>query len=240
MWTGLLVLLFVAVTALTLLVWFAEPSAAPTNPVLDLAFFTLGVVLAAGFASQVRGREPAGVLQALVAAGALAGAGLMGQRIEPAVGGLVLVGAAVVLGLLPPRPRWQLVTHRGRIPLAVAAALAAVPAGMYAADMLRSAAAAGPSCFLGRCATGDRPAEAAAVALTTVLLVVVAAIGVRGWLLCAWSSGLAAVLLGIVSIVLPDELGSLGRATAVMALVWGAAVVVAGVDSQRRSGRRPT
>ncbi|MGR0218739.1 hypothetical protein [Agromyces sp. ZXT2-6] len=231
----LLGILFISVTALTLIVWVAGPEQAETNPALDLAFFALGVMVAAGFASQVRGRAPAGATQALVAAASLAAAGALALRIEPTVGGLVLTAAATVLVILRPRPRMRIDRHWGRIPLGIAAALSAVPAGLHVADMLTAARAAGPSCFLGRCAGGDRLAESAALAVAIVLLAAVAAVGVDGWPLCAWSAGLAAILLGSISLILPTQVGSIPSPTAVAAVAWGfAVVIVTGVSTRMR------
>lgn len=239
-WAGLLGFLFTVVTALTLVLWFADPTHAQTNPVLDLGFFALGAMLASGFVSQARRRSAAGVAQALIAAASLMAAGLVGERIEPAVGGLVLVVAAVVLGAVPPRRRWRIRSHRGRVPLAIAAGLAAAPGGVHAAAMLVAAGSAGPSCFLGRCAAGDRLAESAALMAAIVLVAVVAAIGLEGWRLCTWSSGAAAILIGLTSVVLPAQVGSLGSTVGAMAIGWGVVVVVTGDCSNRLKGKAPT
>lgn len=247
-WAVLVGVLFTAVTALTLAVWFADPGGAVTNPVLDLSFFALGALLTVGLTSQVRRRSTAGIAQALVAAASMGGAGLLGRRIEPAVGGGVLILVAAVL-LLGRRPRSRPVGtgtgiavagRRIRILLVLAAALAAIPSGVHAWAMLGAARAAGPSCFLGRCATGDRLAEAAALALAILLLTAVAAAGPDGWPLCCWSAGLAAVLLGAVSILQPLQVGSLGSSVGIGAVLWGASVIVIGQAGRTTTERTLT
>lgn len=224
---GLLGLLFTALTAVTIALWASDSAYTQTNPVVDLAFFALGLIIAAGFASQVRGRHVAGLQQAMLALVALAIAGWLGGRIEPLVGPLVLVAAAAPLVALHPDRRRLLAAGAGLSwALAALAAVAAVPAARYAASMLDDARAAGPSCFLGQCVQGDRYAEAAALAIAVVALALLAAMRTPGWMLPAWSAGAAAVGLGAASLAFPGQVGALSAVWAVAAVVWGCAVAV--------------
>jgi hypothetical protein len=235
----LLGLLFTGLTAVTITLWATDPTYAETNPVVDLAFFALGTMAAAGFASQIRGRHVAGLQQALLALVALAAAGWLGGRIEPFTGPLVLLAAAIPLVLSHPDRRRLLAPGAGfGRALAVLAVIAAVPAALYAAEMLDRARAAGPSCFLGQCVQGDRYAEAAALAIAAVLVAGLTSLRTAGWLLPAWSAGAAAVALGTVSLVLPAEGGALPGTWAVAAVIWGGAFV-ATAHAQHLTPTRP-
>jgi hypothetical protein len=238
-WAGtlatLLGLLFIAVTVMTLALWAADPASAETGPVVDLGFFALGMMTAAGFASQIRHRGGAGLYQAILALLALAAAGLLGGRIEPLAGALVLLAAATPLGLSTPRRP----PDRGRrrsTPLAALSAAASVPAIGYAAALLAEARAAGPSCFLGQCAHGDRLAEAAAFAVALVLLGALASLRTPGWPLPAWSAGLGALLLASTSLLFPGEAGALTAGWAVATGLWGAAFIAIALR-QAQAGR---
>ena len=222
-WTALLALVFVATTALTIGIWLGDATYTDTNPVTDLGFLMLGGIITTGFGSQVRAstRHPAGALQALIGSVCLGVAGAAGQRIEPAVGGLVLAVAASVMVL---RHRgWSLRLADGlRPPIAVLAVTAVVAGGWYASEMLILAQGAGPSCFLGRCVTGDRYAELAALALAIAGLAIMVAIGANSRRLTAWSASAAAATLGGISVLLPAAAGSLGVLGGVGAIVWAA------------------
>jgi hypothetical protein len=224
--TGLFALLFTGLTVLTVTLWATDPTYTQTNPVVDLAFFALGIVIAAGFASQTRIPTIAGLQQATIALATLAAAGWLGGRIEPFVGPFVLLLAATPLAVFHPDRR-QLVAAGAGVSraLAVLAAVAAAPAFVYAADMLDRARAAEPSCFLGQCAHGDRYAEAAALAVAVVLVALLASVRTPGWMLPAWSAGTAAAVLGVASLLFPAQAGALTGAWAVAAVIWGGAVI---------------
>jgi hypothetical protein len=223
--TGLLGLLFTALTAVTLTLWATDPTYTQTNPVVDLAFLALGgILITTGFASQIRTPSIAGLQQTILALAALSVAGWLGGRIEPFVGPLVLLAAAAPLVVLhPDRRRLLIPSPAPSRPLVAMAALAAAPAALYAADMLDRAQAAGPSCFLGQCVRGDRYAEAAALALAVVLVALLASLRTPGWTLPAWSAGTAAAVLGVASLLWPGEVGALHGAWAVTTLAWGCA-----------------
>ena len=227
-WAAILTLLlgltFVGVTALTIGLWFAGQNR-DTTPVTDLGFFALGaLIITAGFLMQLRApvRHIAGLQQATIGLLALGASGLIGRRIEPFTGAAaLLVATAGLVALHPMRRTFFTVGARPSFRLAMLALIAAVPATAYAARMLVEARQAGPSCFLGRCAYGDRFAEMAAVALAIVLIGLLAAAKTQGWRATAWSAGVAAVLVGAASFVWPALPGSLGRFAGVAAVAWG-------------------
>jgi uncharacterized membrane protein YidH (DUF202 family) len=242
-WAAVLALalgvLFVGVTVLTLALWFSDPGYAETNPVVDLGFFALGaVVVASGIGLQVGApeRHVAGLQQAIVGLGALGVAGLAGDRIEPLGGALVLLAAVGVLVVLHPARR-SLVRpgERPSLLVGLVAAVIAVPAVLYATAMLDLALASGPSCFLGECARGDRYAEMAALAVAVAILGVLAGLGAPGWRQSAWSAAVAAALVGLASIALPQVAGSLGTAGGALAVAW-AVLLAAAAERVARAG----
>jgi len=243
--SGFFGLVFVATTALSIGTWLTDPGYTETNPVVDLGFFALGAVLiGAGFAMQLRAPEGniAGVQQAVVALLALGVAGLIGGRIEPLTGAVVFLAATAVLVALHPARREFLKPGAGLSgPLAALALLAAVPAAGFASTMLRLARRAGPSCFLGRCAHGDRFAEMVALVGAVVLVGLLASLRTRGWRVSAWSAAVAAVIVGAASFALPDAPGSLGQGWGTVAVAWGvlfAAVAAWEARRGQRGGRR--
>ncbi|HSK90805.1 MAG TPA: hypothetical protein VK875_05795 [Euzebyales bacterium] len=238
--TALLGLLFTGLTATTLALWANDATYSETNPVVDLAFFALGgILVTAGLASQIRVPRVAGLQQAVVALVVLSVAGGLGGRVEPFLGPLVLLAAAAPLVVLHPDRRQLLASGAGGSkPLAVLAAVAAVPAAVYAAGMLDRARTAGPSCFLGQCALGDRYAEAAALAVAVAVVALLAAARTEGWRLPAWSAGAAAALLGVASLFFPGQVGALSPVWSVAAVMWGLALVLVG-EYQQRAPTRP-
>jgi hypothetical protein len=237
---GLLGLLFVGTTALTVALWATDPAYTQTNPVVDLAFFALGVVLVTvGIASQARGGHVAGLQQAVIALIALSVAGWLGARIEPLVGPLLLLLAAAPLVLLHPRRRRLLAAGDGvSLPLMALALSLAIPATVYAVTMLAEAQAAAPSCFFGQCVQGDRLAEAGALAGAVVLVALLASLRTPGWSLPAWCAGVAAIIFGAVSWAFPGEQGALTPWLATAFVLWGAAFVVVACSESRRSRAR--
>jgi hypothetical protein len=150
---------FIILTAFTIGLWLAQQNAA-TTPVGDLGFLALGAILIGlGCAVQLRApaRHVAGMQQVLLALLALVVAGLLGARVEPLVGGMLFLVAAVILAALhPARRRIDALGQGVSAPLVVLALLAVPPAVVYAVQMLILARQAGASCFLGHCAQGDR------------------------------------------------------------------------------------
>ncbi len=228
---------FVGVTALTIGLWVARQNA-DTNPVLDLSFFALGgVLIATGLAVQLRApeRHIAGLQQAALGLLALGVAGLIGRRIEPLSGAVLFLAATALLAALhPARRRFFRVDRHPSLLLAALALLAALRALPYAAAMLAQARQAGQSCFLGRCAGGDRFAEMAALALALVAAALLAAVKPDGWRVTAWCVGVAATTVGAASLVWPDLPGSLGQADGLAAVAWGVLFAVGAVWEARR------
>lgn len=119
--------------------------------------------------------------------------------------------------------------------LALATLLALLFTGMTALTL--TLWAAGPSCFLGQCAHGDRYAEAAALALGIVAVALLAAVRPPGWRLPAWSVAAAAVVLGGASLAFPGEVGSLGTAGATATVAWGVTLAAVAEREHRRTPR---
>jgi hypothetical protein len=237
-WSVIFAVLFVAVTALTLGLWLTDPEYTETTPVSDLSFFALGAVIGLGFVSQLRTphHNIAGVQQAIIGILSLGAAGLIGNRAEPLVGSLLfLFAAAILLALHPARRDFFSRSGRVSVPLGVLSIVAAVPGVWYAASMLALAADAGPACFFGECAHGDRLAEMAAAAISIVLVGLLAALRTPGWRLPLWSAGAAAVVVGAVSIVLPHEPGATGQVWGALAVAWGVLFVAVGERDARRA-----
>jgi hypothetical protein len=238
-WSVLLVPLFLGVTVLTVTLWATSPEYTETTPVSDLSFLALGAMIAMGFVSQLRRRAfaLAGAEQSVLAALSLAVAGALGGRVEPALGGLVLLLAALV------RPAFDRswrgtprVWGRPDLPSALLVVVAVPPLVAYSARLIVLAHDAGPSCFLGKCAHGDRFAEMAATSGAIIMLGGLSALRRSGWRLPAWSAGLAAAVMGVSSLALPESPGALGTAWAVLASVWAVSFLVL-VQRRPRAGR---
>lgn len=229
-WTLVTAIPFVAVTALTIGLWATSAGYTDTNPVLDAGFFTVGAIIAVGFASQLR-RPPriAGVQQAALGTLTLGAVGLIGERIEPLVGALVLLGAVAMLaGLHPDRDDLLAGGCAVSLPLAGLATLAALVGAAHAWRMLGMATDAGPSCSLGQCARGDRFAETAAATVAGVLIGFLASAQTRGWRIPHWSAGAGSVVIGLASVALQDDVGSLGLQGGLFAVLWGIVFVACG------------
>lgn len=228
---------FIGVSVLTIGLWVANQNLV-TTPVSDLSFFALGAIIGVGFIVQLRAPEHhvAGMQQSLLGLFALTVAGLIGMREEPLTGGLLfLLAAAILAGLHPERRELFQLGRITSAPMAAMSILAAIPAIGYAASMLVLAREAGPSCFLGRCAHGDRFAEMAATAVAIVLVGMLAALKTPGWRVSAWSAGAAAIIVGLASVALPDAPGSLRQAGGALAIAWGT-LFVAMTEREMRQG----
>lgn len=241
-WTGILSFAFVGVTVVTLTLWFTDPDYRHTTPLVDLAFFALGALIAVGVAVQVRHpeRNVAGAQQALIGTVALAVTGAVGARVEPAVGGMVLAAVVLVLVTLHPERRSVVRPGPGSSPaLLVLAGVAAVPAAWYAVDLLVLARAAEESCFGGQCVHGDRLAEMAALSVAVVALVAAAGGRPAGARVSIWSAGVGAVAVSVAALALPDVEGAPLPVWAAAGLVWGVLVVLLGERDVRRVSRAP-
>lgn len=245
LWSTIVSVLFLAVTALTLTLWATDPDYVETTPLTDLGFFALGAVIATGFLSQLRAHPPVtGVHQAALATVALAATGLLGRRIEPFLGALLILAALSVLAALHPartmllrleRPHGQPVSAA----LTALVVVVAVPAVWQATRLLDAAAAAGPSCFLGQCARGDRLAELAAALVTVVLVGLLAALQPAAARLPLWVAGAVAILIGAASAALPDVTGSLGMTGGAALIGWGGLFIAVGEHEHHHDGHQP-
>jgi hypothetical protein len=151
-----IVVTFLGVTILTLALWLTDPGYMETTPVGDLSFFALGAIIGVGLASQLRRAEQriAGLQQAGIGILSLGVAGVIGARIEPAIGAVLLLLVVAVLVVLHPARREILAPGPGiDAPVLALSVLAGIPAIGYAVSMLRLAAEAGPSCFSGNAPT---------------------------------------------------------------------------------------
>lgn len=239
-WGTAVMALFGSVTVLTLTLWLRDPAYAETTPDADLGFFVLGGAIGVGLLSQLR-REPplAGLQQALLAAIALTAAGLLGQRSEPLVGGLIILAILAVQAALHPARRSLLRIGQSPSPTLVGLALvAALPALGHGPRLLGVARDSGPSCFLGQCAVGDRPAELAAALLAVPLIGMLAALRTPGWRLPLWTAGAAAFTPGAAALLLPETTTAIGQVTGLAAVVW-AVVFVAFGEREHRHGQQP-
>ncbi|HSJ83143.1 MAG TPA: hypothetical protein VLA91_04930 [Acidimicrobiia bacterium] len=238
-WSIVIGVTFLGVTVLTLALWLTDPGYTETTPVGDLSFFALGAIIGVGLACQLRRAEQriAGLQQAGIGILSLGGAGVIGARIEPAIGAvLLLLVVAVLVGLHPARREIFAPGPGIDVPVLALSVLAGVPAIGYAVSMLDLAVEAGPSCFLGQCARGDRFAEMAAATIAIVLAGGLAGFRTPGWRLPLWSAGAGAILIGSTSIAISDATGSLGLGWGSLAVIWGVLLIVIG---ERRGRHRP-
>jgi hypothetical protein len=72
-------------------------------------------------------------------------------------------------------------------------------------------------------------------ALAIIALAGIAALGIPGWGLPAWSSGLAAVVYGIVSLVFPEDASAALPVWAVLSIAWGVVFLGFGELERRRA-----
>jgi hypothetical protein len=201
--------------------------------VLDVGWGAVfGVVLPIGLLSQLRRpeRRIAGIQQTAVVAAALAVAGLAGRSggYVALAGGIAAV-AAVLLRLHPARSTFLARGRRLDATLLALAAVAAVPACVYAWRMVSAQR------------HGLPPADAvsnglhhwtvmAALALVVLLLVLLAAARTSGGRMAAASASLAAAAWAISCLLAPASApGSEGHAWAWATLAWATIVAWAAV-----------
>ena len=205
-----------------------------------VAYGLIGAVLVApAFASQVRQPEHkiaplqqiAIVALALGCAAAASGAfvGLAGTVV-------LLVPLVVILALHPARRRVLRRPHRPKsIQLVAIALAAAVPTLTYAAQMASNGRAGLPP----EDSFAYVPtvwSAAAAMALSTVLVALLAALRPPGWAVPAACAAVAAFIFGTASIINPDVPASGGRGWGVAAILWSTLWLVAA--RRERGGRR--
>jgi hypothetical protein len=74
-----------------------------------------------------------------------------------------------------------------------------------------------------------------AFAVSIAALAGIAALGIPGWRLPAWSSGLAAIGYGVVSLAFPEDASAALPVWALLSIAWGVAFVVTGQVEWRRA-----
>jgi len=221
-WAVLLSVVFgIGFFGLTVLVigWFGESFGVAT-PVSELSHGALaGVIITVGFLIQLRApeRRIAGLQQSVLGILAFAITALIGGREEPLTQSLIfLLAAAILLTLHPARREFFEPGTRPSLVLAALSAVAAVPAIGYAASMLAQARD-----FVGPPHHADRLAEMAATAVAIVLVGLLAAARTQGWRIPAWSAAVAAIVIGVASIVFPDAPGAVGQVWGALVVAWG-------------------
>jgi len=208
------------------------------NQVLDVGWGAVfGVVLPLGLLTQLRRPESriAGIQQTTVVALALALAGAAGQNwwyLALAVG--IAVASAVLLALHPARRTFLTLGRHLEPRMLALAAVAAVPALVYAWRMASAQRRDLP------------PADAVsnglhhwtvmtALALLVLLLVLLAAAHTSGWRIPAVSASIGAGAWAISCVLAPSSAaGSEGHAWAWAALVWAVVTLAAAVWPRTR------
>lgn len=200
-------------------------SSASSHAAGNLAYGVIGAVfIAPALASQIRAPEPkvAPLQQVALVALALACAAVAsGAYVGIAGAAVVLVPLVVVLALHPGRRDVFRLPRRPSAPLLVVALAAALPAVYYAWEMASNGRAELPP--------EDSYAyvptvwsAAAAMALATALVAVLAALRPPGWQVPATCAAVAAFFFGIASVVNPDIAASGGRGWGAAAVAWSA------------------
>lgn len=160
--------------------------------------------------------------------------------------GQVLVGAGLVitaigsslLAELPLRPVRGLSIRRVNPWLSILVVVSLVTAVIYAVRMI-AAARAGVEDDNTR-GLMHLPMQAAfgvALSGSAAITVLAAAASAPGWKLSAVPSAVAAVWIGVVSVVYPFHLGSLGKSGGIAAIVWGLAFAALALITNPRHRR---
>jgi hypothetical protein len=194
-----------------------------------------GILLPIGLAAQLRrgGGPVATVQQLFVLVTALAIATLLTLKAHE----WLLVGfwAAVIAAIAALHPaRKQLLTRPGKPDpiLAVVAALALVPAAIYAAQMAANHRAGLP----GDDTNGFQHwTVQAALPIALVGLVALSALQTDGWRVPAITAAIGAATLGLFAIVDKGSAGDLATGWGAGALEWGIVVLLATARAHRRA-----
>jgi hypothetical protein len=200
------------------------------NQVLDVGWGALfGIVVPLGMLAQVRRpeRNIAGLQQALAVVIALTVTATAAGEWRYFV--LVASLSAILAILVSLHPARRSFFSRGGeidVRLFLLAAIAAAPCFLYAAQMVESQRRNLPP--LDAESNGlHHWTVMAALAVTALLLVVLAALGSAGRRVPAWSAALAAAAWAISVLLAPATAGGAVHAWAYVALAWAAAVVCA-------------
>jgi hypothetical protein len=150
---------------------------------------------------------------------------------------LLAMQAAVLLALLPERPRWRPIDRSVAPALLVVAALGVVPWLVHADDVWR-ANRRGAGVALGEVTNGiDHHAVQGALALSLVVLPLLAACWPEGRRYLGVSAGLCAGYVGLVSVAFPGEWAGFSPTWSWLCLAWAAALVLLAAAPQRSEPR---
>ena len=135
---------------------------------------------------------------------------------------LFLLFVLVVAWLHPKRGEMLRFRRIGQPELLALVAVAAVPLLLYATNQaslqLGPAAADAHGQF-------SHYATMANVAITVLLLGLLASFGTTGWRIPAWGAGFVAIVLGLTSVVFPGQASSVGLLWGILSLVWALAFI---------------
>ncbi|MDQ6877172.1 MAG: hypothetical protein M3082_05645, partial [Candidatus Dormibacteraeota bacterium] len=215
--------------------WF-EQSFGVSTPVSELSHGALaGIIITVGLLAQLRApaRRIAGVQQAVLGILTFLITALIGGRQEPLQESLLFLVAVAILVALHPARREFFKPGAGVSPaLAAISLLGAIPATGYAVSMLVQARQ-----FVGPPHHADRFAEMAAAAIAIVFVGLLAALKTHGWTIPARSAGVAAIVVGMASVVFPDAPGAVGHAWGAVAVGWGVLFLAAAEwEARQRTG----
>lgn len=213
--------------------WFAGVEGV-AGPVTDLGYGALiGIILTMGLAVQLHAPQSkiAGIQQAALVVPAL----LMGSAValdsQDLVSALIVTVAVGSLLALHPA-RGEFLKKGGSISptLLAITILGAIPLTAYALEMGAQAQdLKGPPHHVQRLST------MAAMAFAIVLTGLLAAAKTRGWRIPSWSTGAAATVFGLASLVFPDSPGSPGQGWGMLAVAGGLLFIAAAEWEARRT-----
>jgi hypothetical protein len=135
---------------------------------------------------------------------------------------LFLLFTAGAAWLHPRREEMLRLGRLGNPELLALVALAAVPLTFYAADQLSLQRGAG---------AGDSHAEfghyagMGALAITILLVAMLASFKTNGWRIPAWGAGFLAIFFGLTSGVFPGQASSVGMLWGSLSILWGIAFI---------------
>jgi hypothetical protein len=167
-------------------------------------------------------RQVAAMQQTLIVIVVLLGAtavGRPGTLLSPL---LLPFGLAFVAALL--HPARDEIARLGRCvdrPVFALSAIAAGPLLFYAAQQLRL-----DSSVLPLVAHGGHWTSMASLVAAVLVLALLTATKPLGWRIPAWSAGAAMILFGVASFSLQHQASSIGRGWSLLAVVWGASLIV--------------
>ncbi len=197
----------------------------------------VGILLAVPLFAVAARRQVAPLYQvALASLGGLVAAALAADPVWLVIGflpGAVAVGTLLAIGGPAFRARFVRPERRPSPILAALAVAAAVPLTAYALSMaeLQRLGVEGDSHV-----DEHHWAQMAALAITLALVGLLASLRMPGWLVPARCAGLAAMVLGLASVVFPNYAGSAGDTWGLVALVGGAVFLGASEwEARRRS-----